>query len=108
MSVDGRGSAGLAADGEQVMCLTYLANDLCVLMLRSRVGARLHDGVPTSEVLPSARSTVAIADTALAFVGLVCAAMHGGMLLHIPPAGECCVVRVWALLVRVFTAHVIF
>ena len=34
------------------MCLTYLANDLCVLMLRSRVGARLHDGVPTSEVLP--------------------------------------------------------
>ena len=55
VSVDGRGSAGLAADGEQVMYLTYLANDLCVLMLRSRVGARLHDGVPTSEVLPSAR-----------------------------------------------------
>ena len=41
VSVVGRGSAGLAADGVQVMCLTYLANVLCVLLLRSRVGAMM-------------------------------------------------------------------
>ena len=97
VSVDGCGSAVLAADGVQVTCLTYLANGTVCL-----VGVQLHDGVPKSELLPRARRALQKLIGMLAL--LDCCSMAGRSFR----ACQCVLRRKGAILLHMFTAHVIF
>ena len=83
VSVVGRGSAGLAADGVQVMYLTYLVNVLCVCCCAA---ALAHGCMRKCRPLRCHQAAIA------GRIGVRC------VLFHLPPAEECCLVRVLGII----------